>query len=90
MTAAAVPLDWLRLRKLLLPMRRKSPGPVLEAPCEELGVTTLLLLLVDVAPSLLPSRLLMLLLRPKNLRRLMPLDEAADAEDSTFFGAIGR
>lgn len=91
--AGVAGLDWLRLRKLLLPMRRNRPrgccdaaGSVATVKVEELvslGCVErpwTLLLPVELAP--LPRRKLrMLLLLPKNLRRLKPvLGPPAEAE----------
>lgn len=81
-------LDWLRLRKLLLPMRRKRPRGCCEAGDDAdegrdagLGLgdgaaASVLTAALDELAALLaptpPSKLRMLLLRPKNLRRLKP------------------
>ena len=85
--------DWLRLRKLLLPIRRKRPRGCCEAAGDadeerdvrsgigdEAGPFVVVVVVLDAAldevPALLavalepPSKLRMLLLRPKNLRRL--------------------
>ena len=86
------PLVWLRFKVLLLPIRRSSPcdcGPTAELgegvqvpsceDCRELPVAVLL------AEELLPPpprRFRMLLLLPKNLRRLKPLLEPAAEDES--------
>lgn len=98
LAALAPVLGWLRLRKLLLLMRLRSPEPIVgvvvvvvivpgfgSLTCEEPA-----LVVFDEVAELPPRRLLMLLLLPKNLRRLKPFPDSVVTDSSDCLEAAGE
>ncbi len=85
-------LGWLTLSKLLLPMRRKSPGACGASDGPLIDAAELAFLSFDEVASLLPllpppppSRVRILLLLPKNFRRFTPSPGPADVDGSDPF-----